>query len=121
MTDRQMLEDAARAAGMVIEWKEGHCKGGPYAGAFVNGVAWRPREDDGDALRLAVKCSLSPSIFTDGTLPGTRVTMVSATNLPWAECYAEELHGNDPYAATRLAITRAAASIGAKMREEGHG
>ncbi len=57
MTDREMLELAAKAAG--IAWsQEYQC----YLGEpDVNGVRvkWLPREDDGDALRLAVKLGMN--------------------------------------------------------------
>lgn len=49
-------EHAARAAGLRLVWKRGVCKGGPFCAPFVasTGAPWRPLEDDGDALRLAV-------------------------------------------------------------------
>ena len=55
MTDRELLEAAARAAGLALHQR---CIGddlilaGPFGAA---GAAWNPLTDDGDALRLAVK------------------------------------------------------------------
>ena len=47
MDDKTMLEWAAKAAGAV--WV------GHYNRWELNGKSWWPLEDDGDALRLAVK------------------------------------------------------------------
>jgi hypothetical protein len=56
--EREDHEHAARAAGLQLVWKEGTCKGGAFCAPFLAGTEtpWRPREDDGDALRLAVAC-----------------------------------------------------------------
>lgn len=50
-SDRELLEKAARAAG--VDWS------GAYR-CYVNadGAPWRPLTDDGDAQRLATKLSL---------------------------------------------------------------
>ena len=99
MTDRELLELAAKAIGLPeCGWM------GP---AFVyvkdnTFIDWDPLTDDGDALRLAVKLSLD--IHVDSNL--TEVIYLDATT---------EAHLNDPYAATRRAITRAAAEIGKAM------
>ena len=107
MSDRELLEFAAKAAGLRIVDRsypvtlyvesEG-CKGG---------VRWNPLTDDGDALRLAVSLRLSPMMRTLGCdtadLNGT--------------AGAYEKWGGDPYAATRRAIVRAAAEIGRQMQE----
>jgi len=84
-TDRELLELAAKAAG--IPWVEG----GP---SRMGWAGWNPLTDDGDALRLAVKLNI------DAGKPGMRLSV------DWRE-------GEDPYAATRRAIVRAAAAIGA--------
>jgi hypothetical protein len=102
MTDRELLELAAKAAG--IAWsQEYQC----YLGEpDVNGVRvkWLPLTDDGDALRLAVKLRRFPVIelWSDG---GLWVFMLGDER-------NAELLGTDPYAATRRAIVRAAAEIG---------
>ena len=91
-TDRELLELAAKAAGMntrefatdsITRW---HWRDdGTY-------TAWNPLTDDGDALRLAVKLGL--------------FMRAAVREIPRDEYDAE------PYAATRRAITRAAAAIG---------
>lgn len=73
MTDRELLEMAAKAAGYTIRLHSGACKGGSYDGCsrlYSDGEwrAWRPREDDGDAFRLAcaVKLNTMHGIFSAG-------------------------------------------------------
>ena len=98
MEDRELLESAAKAAGMTLTL-------GGYKGAQrsdENGRVWNPLTDDGDALRLAVACCLPLDIEDYQTL-------VDPLGI-------YELHTNDPYAATRRAIVRAAAEIGRKMK-----
>ena len=92
MTDRELLELAAKAAQIMVNpWHE---KYGLLLSDF-DFEPWNPLTDDGDALRLAVKLQMS-SLF--------------ATGFYTIEDYA--IRGNDPYAATRRAIVRAAAEIG---------
>jgi hypothetical protein len=94
MNDRELLELAAKAAGMNIEWQ-------PRGWAHNNetGCEWNPITDDGDALRLAVKLRIN-------------VEPVYVWHGPWTNGGTLE----DPYAATRLAIVRAAAEIGRNMK-----
>lgn len=112
MTDRELLEAAAKAAGIVLSavivwdemdqciWRhEPDCDG-------VSGY-WNPLVDDGDALRLAVKLGLSYMLILNVGRTGASVEF---DDNPAA---ALERHGNGPYAATRRAIVRAAAAIGA--------
>lgn len=101
MTDRELLELAARAAG--VDWfdepaaKSGrglHLKSGPF---------WNPLEDDGDALRLAVKLGMDVCFGSNYVIVRGSVQMPTVNN------------ADDPYAATRRAIVRAAAEIGRAM------
>lgn len=114
MTDRELLELAAKAAGMT-GWKftgTGMAKMlDPSKSETTGSVGknWNPLIDDGDALRLAVKLGLR--ISTD---MGDRVRHVSVKPCHysvWADGCAEP-HGDDPQEATRRAIVRAAAEIG---------
>ena len=95
MTDRELLENAAKAAGL------------PWDQWVINGDAsWNPLTDDGDALRLAVKLGICFGPNLDGDMAvafgsdGRNIT---------------EEHGDDLYAATRRAIVRAAAENGKAM------
>lgn len=65
---------------------------------------WNPYDDDGDALRLAVKLRMSLDAALGQSL---------AIPLGGKDCV--EQHADDPYAATRRAIVRAAAEIGRQM------
>ena len=101
--DRELIVLAGRAAGTDIFYDDFH-DGAPcyYAEDIDCNIMWNPLEDDGDAFRLSVKLGLA-------------VTCTLSAKTSWAgiHCYdfAED-HGDDPLAATRRAIVRAAAEIG---------
>jgi len=106
MTDREMLELAARAAGIkgkVIN-AEGLGAWIPMPGA--SSAVWNPLDDDGDALRLAVDLRFETDVTDSGVAVRTRCglkVLVNKTEEP------------DLCAATRRAIVRAAAEIGRQM------
>lgn len=115
MNNRELLEMAANAAGMKgWQWVEswGSMAEKRLQGGFYFDRYWNPLEDDGDALRLAVKLHIlfrqPPSmpgwVRASGEINGRKV------------CADERLHA-DPLTATRRAIVRAAAEIGKKMNE----
>ena len=56
-TDRELLEMAARAAGGISSDGLGRCYD------MEREAEWNPLADDGDAMRLAVKCSISPTWY----------------------------------------------------------
>ena len=98
-TDKELLELAAKAADMDVEYTEGwgflHCFND-------DDKVWNPLTDDGDALRLAVKLMLDICCHESGAyVDGDR-----------HEYSANEKDPSNPYAATRRAIVRAAAEIG---------
>jgi hypothetical protein len=106
-SDKELLELAAKATGLNLDWDSYTAMNlhRPMASfKEANWFAWNPLTDDGDALRLAVKLKLLVNV-TD--------FFTAATN--GHEGLDEMLHGNDPYAATRRAIVRAAAEIGESM------
>lgn len=104
-TDRELLELAARAAGIEIhEMCDSGCCIDISPGAPVY---WNPLESDSDALRLAVKLCMR----VDAGYVGCADVYGTLGSL---ECVTEAL-GDDPYAATRRAIVRAAAEIGKGM------
>lgn len=111
MNDRQLLELAAKACGGQLV---GTTAGYPYRGHFSPHPAepWNPLADDGDALRLAVK--LSMRVYIDGA-GGDDVTSVAQDELNSLGHTVHEPHANDPLTATRRAIVRAAAAIGAAL------
>ena len=99
MTDRELLEAAAKAAGMPA-FASGATGLRVSHDGRRSGYIWNPLTDDGDALRLAVKLEIH--IQTDGRYCWASTFSVNAT----------EESDVDPYAATRRAIVRAAAEIG---------
>lgn len=118
--DRELLELAARAAGMKVwrgqSWAQADVlftePAKPDPDGKVTGVEWNPLADDGDALRLAVKLKLQ---VTPGTYHDHEATVFSAGN---AEAHERVHYLQDIYAATRRAIVRAAAEIGKGMTDE---
>ena len=99
MTDRELLELAAKAAGMVIHEARQAERDASFdpekVGLFIarGSTWWDPLTDDGDAFRLAVKLNMDLVFDID----------------------LSEVIATDPYAATRRAIVRAAAEIGRQM------
>lgn len=111
MTDRELLELAARAAGHEV-WTD--IDGNLYTA--MNDLIekpWNPLADDGDALRLAVKLGID-EIFTVAIVGRRGCVAACDANLELSG--AEEKLLEDPYAATRRAIVRAAAEIGKEMK-----
>jgi hypothetical protein len=99
MNDRELLELAAKAIGKYLEcWHNEKIGFEDCAGNL-----WNPLTDDGDALRLAVKLRLDIDFFAE---------YVNSCNYLNNNCNADEPYEEDPYAATRRAIVRAAAEIG---------
>lgn len=114
MTDRELLELAAKAAGLEIQRSrldDPMCRdllmnGDSPRNAGQSAFPWNPLTDDGDALRLAVKLKLLIHV-TDYSAFARRADRA------WLGCEAR-LHGGIE-AATRRAIVRAAAEIGKQL------
>ena len=90
MTDKELLEKAAKAAGLKLEWDK---RGMAWCDS-VDGW-WNPLTDDGDAFRLGVTCE----VFTHPNF--TRELRRARFGL----------QDQDDTAAYRLAITRIAAAM----------
>lgn len=113
MTDRELLELAAKAAGIEIVF--GNYDQDCYAniteeqaksfGNYETGFEWNPLTDDSDVFRLAVKLDI---VFR----------VINGAAFAWRDgvCDIEEPCRADPLAATRRAIVRAAAEIGKGMK-----
>ena len=96
MTDKELLELAAKAAGYDFYWMTGAYwlkTDDPFRDAL-----WNPLTDDGDAFALAVKLHLFWVIAS-----------------PFNEVQIDQKH-EDLLTATRRAIVRAAAEIGKDMK-----
>lgn len=116
MTDRELLERAARALGWRLLESHNGVPGYALDGTVIatDGVAtffWRPRTDDGDALRLAVKLRISVRH------EGGCVTADWAADHNIQHEFVQEFFSQDESeeaerpAATRRAIVRAAAAM----------
>jgi hypothetical protein len=112
MTDRELLELAAKAAGVkVASWTTY----GPYVGG-LEGCIWDPLTDDGDALRLAVKLRMRVDAYEfqveamDGCEPFKIGQETFTNNFVCIEPLGAD---DDCCAATRRAIVRAAAALAA--------
>lgn len=109
-TDSELMELAAKAAGIPVKWEATH---GCFWIKFGYGLEikiWSPLTDDGDALRLAVKLGLLVNVWSAAS------TTIVSTHEGGHIADAEEHHyDGDPYAATRRAIVRAAAEIGRNL------
>lgn len=113
MTDRELLELAAKAAGLggfrycenwrgMAEWIESD-------GGWFGGRSWNPLRDDGDALRLAVKFGLRVDVADEDVRAEYGLRTCGRVGI------ASEPHGDNVCASTRRAIVRAAAEIGKGM------
>lgn len=110
MTDRELLELAAKATGKDIDpdrydddWGFAICHMAKW---------WNPLTDDGDALRLAVKLRME----IDHNHPADQQPWVSVRAAPSRMLSVEEFEGESGrMTATRRAIVRAAAEIGKAM------
>lgn len=101
-TDRELLELAAKAAGIEITWENSHPQRVEYFRGLPNYFAWDPLTDDGDrywlAKELGIRINFGPAYVTyfDGVKSGV---------IRWPE--------DEPNDAR--AIVRAAAEIGASL------
>ena len=108
MTDKELLEKAAKAAGYLLEDDDDEGFSWVVWDENNNPTDWNPLTDDGDALRLAVKLKMDivhdfdrvMAVYGDGDATLT------------TEYFYDLPTPTDQYAATRRAIVRAAAEIG---------
>ena len=116
MTDREMLELAAKAGGYARhEYVENSARDGRVVTGHYDSlleVCINPRTDDGDALRLAVDLRFETDVTDSGVAVRTKCglkVLVSTKEEP------------DLRAAARLAIFHAAVEIGRQMEEASNG
>jgi hypothetical protein len=117
MSDRELLELAAKAAGIEPLGKAFELNGDFAGFSMPAGKVWNPLSDDGDALRLAVKLWIDVSFppYREPDPPVVHAGMYwDVSDSLWYRY--EELRGADPYAATRRAIVKAAAEIGKQIK-----
>lgn len=104
MTDRELLEAAAEAAGIAIEWD------GDLPIPFGSSIEWNPLTDDGDALRLATKLRLNIT-FTSELGRGFKNEFMQVAPRSLGHLAEFGPLGSDPSATLRRAIVRAAAAM----------
>jgi len=116
MSDRELLEWAAKAAGYpVVGSAPKYIAQGCNEHALIirndrgGDSVFDPLTDDGDALRLAVKLRIE---FYEGAGEGPEAWAGYWVRGVTLQKFACEPHDSDPYAATRRAIVSAAAEIG---------
>ena len=104
-SNRELLEKAAKAAG--IEGAYFHSDNPIHCGIYQarGEYYWNPLISDSEALRLAVKLRMSIDYREDGTVNAEIYHPTRMSTLVF------EPLGDDPAAATRLAIVRAAAAM----------
>lgn len=114
--DRELLELAAKAAGIKhSNWTnrvadyDSHLIGKPALYGRNECECFNALEDDGDALRLAVKLQIQ---VTPGTYNANEFTAFHAGK---GEANEFRSYLQDDFASTRRAIVRAAAEIGRAM------
>jgi hypothetical protein len=110
MTDRELLEAAAKAAGLDLRWQDER----PHIGDWLARKWWNPLTDDGDALRLAGARCLAVSIVGHSEHHQSNETIVLFEYADGTPGRIKQPHGDDRMAATRRAIVRAAAASMAK-------
>ena len=103
MTDKELLELAAKACGMTVN--DALSKIGKPINLYS---MWNPLADDGDALRLSAHLSIDVMHRYVG---GQRVEAIS----PGGSVVSEDCNDKTRLDATRRAIVRAAAEIGKAM------
>jgi len=122
-TDKELLELAAKAAGIDASWNDDNEYNIDYSakheGMYLNGertpdndAYWNPLRSDGDALRLAVRLGMNLVICDELGITDARI--------PSKTGWKAEEHWNNGdsvvgISATRRAIVRAAAEIGRGM------
>ena len=114
MTDLQLLELTAKAAGLEwhdrksagLEWHDSRI----WVDEITDYIPWNPLTDDGDALRLAVKLKLSIYFPEDNS-----VSVSYLTGKGTARCWTEYFNDDNAEELVRRAITSLAAEIGKEM------
>jgi hypothetical protein len=112
--DCELLELAAKAAG--FNYDPQHSTDTELFRVWLDAdmdvtFYWNPLADDGDALRLAVELKMCVGVVPSNIKDGHATVALAPAN----PVEIGETHADDPYAATRRAIVRAAAEIGRTM------
>jgi len=107
MTDHELLEAAACAAGLPFTMTDDRGWFRVRSHPSCEWELWNPLNDDSDALSLAVKLRISLTMRAEGCM---------ASDLYLIDAY--ERYGSDPISAARRAIVLVAAQIGPEKRPQ---
>lgn len=111
--NKELLELAAAAVGYEWQWFGAtfHIRSPNNPKHFIE---WAPLDDDGDALRLAVTLGIKVTPYPIYEQPKHSVLADRLALSPEGTMGPQviEIYNDDPMAATRRAIVRAAAEIG---------
>ena len=112
MTDKELIELAAKAAGLHVKVSSNSGRGLKVHG---NCNWWNPLTDDGDALRLAVTLLIDVSHAEVGmkSFVYARAVFNDEIHIGLSEIFDDE---SERHERVRRAITRAAAHIGKEMK-----
>lgn len=109
MGDQELLVLAAKAEGRDPP-VDAHGVWSAWVGSMENGHWWNPLEDDGDALRLAVKLDIHIKRYEGAT---TCQELLSRKSFTEHDHWSANV--NNPMQSTRRAIVCAAADIGKSL------
>ncbi len=99
-TDVELLQAAAKAAGIEAEWNHGCGNALHLTAPDATAIYWNPLRSDADALALAVRLEMDVFVHAGKWTEAVR---------PMGPA-CKEPHADDQMAATRRAIVRAAAA-----------
>lgn len=110
MEDKELLELAAKAAGLVGSYYKNETSEGVYCNDENDcGYGWNPLNDDGDCARMEAALGIDVDWAEDGVIARNRDNRVGVLF---------EDHNNDRNAARRAASLRVAVEIGRAMQSD---
>ena len=117
MTDRELLELAAKAAGYDVE--PAFDGGSDFLNTTLN-TWWNPLDIDGDAFRLAVKLRIDVDhVLLENGSSYVLVEQKSYTKTSESiRCIEKDFNEQDRLEITRRAIVQVAAEIGKRMLKD---
>lgn len=126
MTDREMLELAAKAAKLSVFW--GHPSSDCYDHnklylkqdkVVYTAREWNPLTDDGDAFRLMVDLRITVNFTECACCVSTYANQLDEDGPDFCIRHSkkyDDCETTDPFVAARLAIVRTATEIGRNMK-----
>jgi hypothetical protein len=125
MTNRELLELAAKAAGIhiigpiekwIVQPNKEHEGGYLIRNNQGGDSAWNPLKDDGDALRLAARLTLNISFDRQTAAPAVSCSFNGLPGVPYQHNEDRDVQGADEILIRlRRAIVRVAAEVGKTM------